>query len=178
MEWEKANSIASVLKWKLSGRCVKIESAGSIRRLKKDVGDIELVAQPRMMSEQIDLFGNKNWQSLLEEYPWKKLGEVIKNGPRYKQIVLKEGITLDLFIVQPPAQWGVIFAIRTGPADFSKWLVTKRENYGALPNDCCVRDGGVYRGGQNKPIPMRREKDFFDFLGMGVNLPSEREARW
>jgi hypothetical protein len=42
-------------------------------------------------------------------------------------------IAIDLFIVLPPAQFGAFFAIRTGTAEFSQWLVTPREKGGAIP---------------------------------------------
>jgi len=102
---------------------------------------------------------------------------LLKNGPRYKQIALPDGINLDLFLVlQPAQQWGVLFAIRTGPADFSKWLVTPRKDGGALPSYCCVQDGVVRNGDTIMPMP--EESDFFDFLGLGWIEPGQRQAGW
>jgi DNA polymerase/3'-5' exonuclease PolX len=84
-------------------------------------------------------------------------------------------IKLDLFIVLPPAQWGVLFAIRTGPADFSHWIVTKRSAGGRLPSNCRVRDGQVFRNGL--PLPMPEEADFLRLLELEGLAPAEREAR-
>jgi len=101
---------------------------------------------------------------------------LLKNGPRYKQIALPEGINLDLFLVLPPAQFGVIMAIRTGPAEFSKWLVTARKDGGALPSNCQVRDGAVWRDGASVPMP--EETDLFNFLGLAWSEPGQRQAGW
>lgn len=102
---------------------------------------------------------------------------LLKNGPRYKQVALPEGINLDLFLVlQPAQQWGVLFAIRTGPAEFSHWLVTPRKDGGALPSNCRVKDGAVWEG--SAIVPMPEESDFFDFLGLGWIEPGQRQAGW
>lgn len=178
MELNRAQDIASIVRSKLASYCEKIEIAGSVRRLKKEVKDIDLVATPKAVMVK-DLFGEQALHyTELDLYPWGELGIVIKNGPRYKQIALTEGIRLDLFIVMPPAQWGMIFVIKTGPADFSRWIVTKQCYGGAMPDDYLVLDGCVYRGEQRDLIPMRTEADFFAFLGLEMVLPSKRKARW
>ncbi len=110
--------------------CEKIETAGSIRRKKPEVKDIEIVALPK---------GTEGERRINRRLKWSEKNssiQMIKNGEKYKQFTLikKNGLELikvDLFIVTPPAQWGVIFLIRTGSAEFSKWIVNirKREFY-------------------------------------------------
>jgi hypothetical protein len=70
-------------------------------------------------------------------------------------------------------QFGVIMVIRTGPADFSKRIVTPRYHRGCLPSDCRVEDGAVWHGDQI--IPMPEEIDFLEFLGLGWVEPKERK---
>jgi hypothetical protein len=82
-------------------------------------------------------------------------------------------INLDLFIVLEPAQWGVIFTIRTGSADFSHNLVKSKSFGGYLPGDCKVHDGGVYK--QGELITMPEEKDFLEFVGLGWIEPEKRQ---
>ena len=167
MKHKEALLIASELVGRFSIFCERIQIAGSLRREKPDVGDIEIVAAPQMVS---DLFGGK--VPVTNGVDWGQYGRVNKSGPRYCQIALPEGINLDLFLVYPPAQWGVIFALRTGPAEFSKWLVTRRNQRGALPSDCQVKDGVVWRRGE--PIPMPEEEDFFKFIGLPILPPVQR----
>jgi hypothetical protein len=109
-----------------------------------------------------------------------------KSGDRYKQLWLKyAGIAVDLFLVLPPAQWGVQAVIRTGPAEFSHWMVTKKSKGGALPDGYIVEDGvvgkrvfslkGEVRG---NAISMPEEIDFLNFCGLGWIEPKDRVARW
>ena len=152
MKLEDALVIAERLKVDLARSCERIEIAGSIRRGKPEVKDIEIVAVPKD-----DLF---EWSLALA------VGDATfkKNGARYKQIILPEGINLDFFLVRPPAQWGVIFLLRTGPAEFSQRAVTQRSKGGLLPSDCKCQDGQIWRG--DKVIPMPEEEDFLRLLGL------------
>ena len=132
-----------------------------MRRSKPAVGDIEIVVMPKD-----DLF----------EFSMPILFDgckFIKNGPRYKQITLPGGINLDLFIVLPPAQWGVIFTLRSGPESFSRKCVTKRSGGGLLPSNCMVRDGQVWQNGE--PLSMPQEEDFLSFIGVADLAPMDRE---
>ena len=114
---------------------------GSIRREKPEVGDIEILAVPRMGPG--DLFTNKraDTDSIIHEL--RKIGSVERSGERYIKVQLgKQGRgiewnkfkrskiaddwpTLDLFLCHFPAQWGTLSAIRTGPAHFSQAVVTR-----------------------------------------------------
>jgi DNA polymerase/3'-5' exonuclease PolX len=181
MEHQKAKAIADRLLSELGPYCERIEIAGSVRRGKPEVHDIEIVAVPKI-TEQRDMFGNVFETGSEIDVAVRQLvqaeARLLKNGPRYKQIALPEpdGINLDLFLVLQPAQFGVLFAIRTGPAEFSKWLVTPRKDGGTLPSYCCVKDGTVLAGDTIMPMP--EESDFFDFLGLVWIEPGQRQAGW
>lgn len=146
----------------LSPYCERMEVAGSVRRGKQQVKDLEMVIVPKIIPST-DLFGENDGYSAIESAPMDKLGKIMKNGKRYKQIDLG-GIMLDLFIVLPPAQFGVIFLIRVGPAEFSKFMVTPKNKGGALPIDAEVENGAVRQNG--KIILMPEETDFFEFCGI------------
>jgi len=97
----------------------------------------------------------------------------MKGGNRYRQYEFTNSrAQLDLFLVHEPVQWGVAMVLRTGPAKFSKWVVTQRRLGGALPSFARVRDGGVYQG--RKLIEMPQEIDFLNFLGIGYEQPWKR----
>jgi len=150
----------------LAPQCARIEIAGSIRRRKTEVGDIEIVAEPLPI---MDLFGASNGhRDLTLPLP------AIKSGQRYKQYALPEGINLDLFVVLPPAEWGVIFALRTGGAEFSRRLVTAKRHGGYLPSIYIVRDGAVRRRDSGEVVPTPDESDFFALLGLDLIPPQER----
>lgn len=168
----KAENIAGEVVTLLAPMCQRIEIAGSIRRRKPEVGDIEIVAIPRMIPDK-NIFGEVVGEhSALDDLDFTMLGRVIKNGSKYKQVELNGGIGLDLFIVTPPAQWGVLFMIRTGSADFSHRMVTQKNKRGALPSNCKVEHGAVWRNGGI--IPMPEEEDYFKICGMAIVPPEER----
>jgi len=169
----EAEAIANKLIAILAPYCERIEIAGSIRRKKPEVGDIEIVTIPKMFSEN-DLFGAlMGRHSALDDFDYSQIGTLVKGGSRYKQIELTGGISLDLFIVLPPAQWGVIFMIRTGPDTFSKRMVKQINIGGYLPSIYSVKDGVVVHHGGF--IPMPEEKDYFDLCGMMVIPPEQRQ---
>lgn len=75
--------------------------AGSIRREKPEVKDIEICALPRITEEK-DLFGDVVGKKRSNQFcdAVRSLGAILKGSPengRYVQVALKEGISLDLF---------------------------------------------------------------------------------
>jgi DNA polymerase/3'-5' exonuclease PolX len=164
MNYAEALHIAEKLKADLAPYCERIEIAGSVRRKKpENIKDIEIVcipkSEPNLFGESLPIVLYDGLLSLV--FNWD--AEIVKNGPKYKQFALPM-TKLDLFITTPEC-WGVIFAIRTGPADYSKWLVTSQSYGGALPFGYCVKDGRVsYDGVLLQATP--EEDDFFRLLGI------------
>lgn len=111
MEYQKALLIAEKIKLMLVPYCERVEIAGSIRRKKPEVKDIEIVAIPKPYDT--GLFENgiasvvNQWQKVKGDLPCK-----------YTQRILPDGIKLDLFFATKE-NWGYVFAIRTGSADYS-----------------------------------------------------------
>jgi DNA polymerase/3'-5' exonuclease PolX len=178
MELDKAIWIAGEIMDELRPSCERVAVAGSVRRGNPEVKDIEIVVEPFSNVVKVDIFGTKEYQYNIDiiEEELLQLGDLIKNGNKYKQCRLRQGINLDLFIVTYPAQWGVIYTIRTGPPEFSHWIVTPRNKGGALPSYARVKDGAVWTGGTM--IQMSEEKDFFDFLNMAMIPPRNRKPWW
>ena len=186
-EYVKAYTVAEQLAKRLERSCEKLQIAGSLRRRATVVHDIEIVAMPKI-EEMPDLLGETHalrsrlddtLDELVEERVL-KLFPGAKRGPRMKQFAVQPlGIKVDLFIVLPPAQWGTLLAIRTGPAHYSHWLVTRREMGGALPNHLRVKDGAVMTIYGSNVIETPTEQDFFALLGMDkVPDPDSREPEW
>lgn len=181
MQLVEAERIALKLCSDLAPIFERLEVAGSVRRCKPEVKDIELVGIPKFV-DQPSLIKTPGFIPVIpstELNNWSQMGRIIKAGQRYKQIELFAGINLDLFIVLPPAQWGVIMAIRTGPAEFSKWLVTARRYGGALPGHLKVRDGSLWQG--NRMIETSEEDDFFREIGLNdweLLEPAQRKPLW
>lgn len=196
----EALDLASQAMRALSRYCERLELAGSLRRRTQTVGDIELVAVPKKERVQVGLFEDDVQEiSRLDEVIRAYLGTPRTrwalrldragrgaNGPKYKRLTF-DGFGLDLFVCTPPAQWGVIFAIRTGPWLFSKQLVShrnvriddprgiQRPRWGILPDDMKVEHGALWRGGQSTPIPTPEEVHFFEAIGATYREPWERK---
>jgi len=199
MENKRAFGIARWFVNSFQPGCERVAVAGSIRRGKPDVNDIEIVARPilkapRPVFGQKVLFSTPLDQILYELIQNGKLIK-IKGGEKYKQFWIMDGeihvIKLDLFLVTPPAQWGVQMVIRTGPNktdnNFSQWMVTEKSKGGALPNGYIVKEGVVGekialnamgKTGRKGEIEMPEEEDFFRFCGLDWIEPSKRVAGW
>lgn len=166
----EAENLAAALVEKLKPSCQRVEIAGSVRRQKSEIGDIEIVAIPLPC---VDMFGAEMEYHQLDSFDWNEIGRLVKGGHKYKQIELHDtGINLDLFIVTPPAQWGVQFVIRTGAAEFSHRFVTPRNFGGLLPSYLKVKDGAIWN--KDKMVETPEEKDVFDLLGIQWIEPRER----
>jgi DNA polymerase/3'-5' exonuclease PolX len=146
----------------------RIEIAGSLRRGKDDVGDIEIVCIPR---ESVNLLGEAVRNAEQISSALKTSGyKLLKDGEHFKQFFVADGLKCDLFITTPEC-WGVIFTIRTGSAEFSHKLVTQRKYGGYLPSNLNVKDGRVWNGSEALYTP--EEKDLFDLCRMWVE-PKDR----
>lgn len=173
MKLEAARTIA--LEWveRLKPFTTRIEIAGSIRRCKPEVKDIEIVCIPAFDVE-LDLLLFEISVNKLNLYIERSGVILTKNGDRYKQIVTLQDIKIDLFIVLPPSQWGVQFLIRTGSAAYSHRFVTPRKHGGMLPSNMVVKNGCIWLHGQ--PIETPEEEDVYRLIGLPWIPPQERIA--
>jgi len=152
--------------------CARVAIAGSLRRGRSHVGDIEIVA--KVVVERGGLFGDE-LTPLLEpvRHVLSCHGELGKNGTRYIEVldVGGVGVKADVFLVHPPAEWGTILAIRTGPSELSQWAVTRMRRLSRR----CV-DGHVEtKDGERIPTPT--EAAFFRAAGLDCLPPEDRESR-
>lgn len=183
MKWHDVIEQARQLRALLQPSCERVEIAGSLRRLRPMVRDIELVAKPR-----IDPFDRLQMrvaemisQGTLEHGPKSQDGKKAPAGPRYYRLRLPEvDLQLDLFAVLPPADFGVIYTIRTGSAEFSHWLVTE-----ALRKGFQVQEGQLWKWSvtdqaeriqERVRVPCGEEEDLFRALGIEYIHASDRET--
>lgn len=155
---------------KLRPYCERIELAGSLRRKRPYIGDIEIVAIPRL---QRDLFGQLMPASptALDGFLVTRQVPLSKDGTRYKQF--KYGrFTVDLFLQPDPATWGVNFLIRTGSQEFSRAFVTSWHRGGMLPPGFHVAGARLYRRGELLSTP--EEQDVFEAIGRPWVRPEDR----
>lgn len=159
-QYAEAYKIALATLEELKPYCIRAEIAGSIRRKKSEVGDIEIVAIPKPYS--IGLFQSRiasvvnQWEKVKGELPCK-----------YTQRILPSGIKLDLFFAKEE-NWGLVFALRTGSADYSHKVLANawvREGFKS-------EAGYLYREGQRYEVC--EEKDLFRLIGVPYIEPEDR----
>jgi DNA polymerase/3'-5' exonuclease PolX len=178
----EARALADEVVGLLGSVCAAVTVAGSIRRQRPQIGDIELVACPTTRPAGLDLFGEATATvDELDEAARELLRRGVfgtrpdKNGrpavgPKFKCLSYK-GFGLDLFSTTP-TQRGLILLIRTGPASWSHSFVTPRLQGGWLPAGMRVRDGWLLDGGAQ--VPTRTEEDVFRHVGLPYLEPERR----
>jgi DNA polymerase/3'-5' exonuclease PolX len=164
----------------LSPYCQKINIAGSVRRGKERVKDIEIVCLPKTDIHS-DLFGGQS-ETVAVGFveALKTLGTWIKGKPegRYMQIELQEGIKLDLFMPQSHDYYRQL-TIRTGSSDFAHHTIaaawTKRgwvgTEFGLRKKSECEWNSGARKyivkvANPTLPPIWESEVEFFDWLGV------------
>lgn len=193
MKLETAQKIAVAICYKLQPFCSRINIAGSVRRKKPEVKDIEIVCLPELVEIGMpDLFGGSKRTEIHSEFVYMTceiLGKVLKGQPtgRYMQIELPEGVNLDLFMPQV-SDYFRQYAIRTGSADYSAkviaagwvkagWVGTEA---GLRRADECrrVADSKWECTANNPTLPpiWESEQDFFQFIGVEWIAPEKRNV--
>lgn len=165
---EIANHIVDAI----SPYCERVEIAGSLRRKRPMVGDIEIVALPLLSA---DLFGEPlpDAPTPLDRFLEQKRVRFVKNGARYKQFQYGK-FTVDLFLPESAAHWGAVYFIRTGSHDFNMWVMTQQQKRAGVQ----FKDGRLYDW-QMRPLVTPEETDVFEALGMAFVPPEDRDGdRW
>lgn len=179
IELSEARIIANKVREHIAPAMDRIEIAGSIRREKPVVGDIELVALVADREKLLKLIsdvGQTIKPSVPGVIPWTP-----KPDSRYIRVRLAEGMNLDLFIATQE-NWGGLFLMRTGSASGSDGNAFN----GFVPG-CFARWKKLSGGGRmtevmptmpdGTQLPVYEEQDFFDLLEMDFVPPAERTAR-
>ncbi|MCC6454465.1 MAG: hypothetical protein IT328_05940 [Caldilineaceae bacterium] len=166
-------TIARGIVERLQPACHRIEIAGSLRRKRPLVGDIEIVAVPILHT---NLFGEPLDTSEVDQLLSHLPITLHKNGAKYKQLSffgsLGNVYTVDLFLQPDPATWAVNFLLRTGSADFSHKMVTPKSQGGYKPDGYLVRDARVWHNGAAIDTP--EERAIFTLWGMDYIEPEDR----
>lgn len=187
MQLKKAQAIAHEIKQLLLPYCVpgRFHVAGSVRRGKAEVKDIEIVCQP-LIHQYHDMFGEAHSYVRNKDFVYyaNNLGTCIKGNAkhgRYQQILLPEGINLDLFMPDATDYFRQL-TIRTGSAEYvvvEIAKVWKRKGWCGSDrgfrkvSDCIehiTQDGKIkwicVNDAPELPPVWQSEEEFFDWLGV------------
>lgn len=158
------------------------EFAGSLRRECNECSDIEHVIIPKMgqIQKPDQMFAVPCFNllfdrldELVEAGAISKAtygeSQVTRWGEKSRSFLCGAGYRHEVYSATPD-NWGVVMAIRTGPWQLSKHLVTeiKKRNH-------TVKDGSqVFPIGRDEPISVKTEKEFFELCGVPFREPKER----
>jgi DNA polymerase/3'-5' exonuclease PolX len=163
----EALNIANDIVAKLAPHCEQIEVAGSIRRRRPTIGDIEIVCVPLPYNPS-PLF-RSGIATVVEQ--WRKVrGEL---PCRYTQRLHPSGMTVDLFMVDPRG-FGLQLAIRTGSAEWSHQVLATawlRAGYNSIK-------GVMHSKNTGRPVPTPTERELFDLIGLPWVEPQDREVSY
>ena len=175
--YREAITTATHLLKELEGTCVRAQIVGSLRRLRPEVNDIDIITIPEFSFEETaTLFGDTVEQNLLDlrlaglcngdQYMMQS------NGPKIKRLLIKTSGTLvpvDIYIASE-STWWTLLLIRTGSRNHNIALARRAlEKHMVLKAD---GTGLLTAGGDI--IPISSEEDIFRHLNLSFCSPEER----
>ena len=161
----EALAVAEEIKSKLEVHCERIEIAGSIRRQREMVGDIELVAVPTRPTDLLGEFVH-GVPTALDAFFAGANFKPDKDGDRYKAFNYGSW-KVDLYT--PTAdRWGLRLLVSTGSRAFNVWVIEalRSRNYRMV--------GGQIVDGLSRPVPTPEEQDVFRLLELPFIEPTDR----
>lgn len=172
MKLHDAYKLAEKIKGILAPCCERIEIAGSIRRARPEVNDIDIVLLPRGSDAADEL------RAILRKCA------VVKDGPQNVVVRAKTGEQIDVRFAHgeiknlfdiTPSNWGAQLLCWTGSKEHNIYL-----------NECAQKMGLMLRAGhalvahpdtpQEKVIASATEEEIFKALGLPFIPPVQREV--
>ncbi|MCD6539165.1 MAG: DNA polymerase/3'-5' exonuclease PolX [Candidatus Omnitrophica bacterium] len=140
----------------------KIEPAGSLRRRKETVKDIDILIVSSKPSKVMDNFVNLP-----------NVKEVLAKGETKSSVISRQNIQVDLRVVEN-ASFGSALLYFTGSKNFNISLRTY-----ALKKNYKINEYGVFKVEKNreKRVAGKTEEEIFRLFGMDYILPTLREDR-
>lgn len=154
MKIRRAEELAYEVYQHLQPYCSKFGVAGSIRRRKPEVKDIDIVlipSNPELLSQEISL-----------------LGPLVLNGEKVKRVIYQD-IQVDIYYATPET-WASLLLIRTGSKENNIRLasIAKRKGW-----KLCVSGHGLFDENGDR-IAGDNEESVYQALGIPYEEPWER----
>lgn len=137
---------------------IKISPAGSLRRMKETVRDLDILVTSRKPEAIMNAFVNLP-----------NVGEVISHGPTKSSIVTKDNIQVDIRVV-PQEDYGAALLYFTGSKEHN---VKLREM--AAKKGLKINEYGVFDVKTNKRLAGNSEKEIYNLFKMDYIEPELRE---
>ncbi|MCL4459158.1 MAG: DNA polymerase/3'-5' exonuclease PolX [Chloroflexi bacterium] len=153
-----AEEVASLMRGCLAVR--QIDPAGSIRRMRQTIGDIDLLAASE---------GPERVMEFLVSLPMVK--EVIARGSTKSSILTYDNLQIDLRVVEPDS-YGAALQYFTGSKSHNIALRELAQRKGLK-----ISEYGIFEEASGKRLGGEKEEDIYRLLGMSYIPPELRENR-
>lgn len=140
--------------------CERCAHAGSLRRMRETIGDIDILVAAERAAPFMDA---------LAELPY--TAEVIAHGEKKTSIRTTKGLQVDLRVL-PPASWGAGLQYFTGAKAHN---IRTREI--AVRKGLKLSEYGLFRAKNGRKITSENEEDIYARLGLPWIPPTLREDR-
>ncbi|HVW66641.1 MAG TPA: DNA polymerase/3'-5' exonuclease PolX [Candidatus Peribacteraceae bacterium] len=143
--------------------CTKVEVAGSVRRRKETIGDIDILVASKKPTQVMDVFCN-----------YDDVEAVVAKGPTKSSVRLKSGLNADLRVVDENV-FGAAWHYFTGSKDHN--VHVRRIG---LEKGFTISEYGVYKGTakeKGKLLASKTEEDVYKAVGLPYIEPELREDR-
>jgi DNA polymerase (family 10) len=134
------------------------EIAGSLRRGKEVVKDLDLIASSKKPKEVMKLFVSSP-----------KVEKVVNHGETKSSVILTGGIPCDLRVI-PPESWATALAHFTGSKEHN---IALRQR--AIDRGLHLSEWGLLKGKSKTPLKLKDEKELHKALGLAFIPPELRE---
>jgi DNA polymerase (family X) len=161
LDLKEAERLADKLKASVENQCDRIEVAGSIRRQKNKVHDIDFVVVTK---------NDADWQKISDKLKHLKAKSNCSGNSVIKAFLPCQNSLFQVdFYRAKPSTFGIHLLVRTGSADHNMWLAGYAISKGMRIrySEGLIKEGRVFAG--------ETEKGVFEALGLPYPLPPERE---
>ncbi len=181
MKITQATFLAEKVLLALYPYCTGLKIAGSIRREKTEVNDIDIVAIPKCIDKPGPLGGTVH---LTESQVWlERIPSVLSKAGLILEVSGQELIRcsipypdglfqVDVYRARPET-WGVILLVRTGSKEHNVKLCTLARSKGLKLS---ASEGIVTQEGFGDVIASKTEEEIFAALGLAFVEPKDREV--
>lgn len=156
--WARPIALDIIERIKKNARVSEIEPAGSLRRWKETVKDIDILA---VSNDPKAVMNALMHLSLVRE--------VVMHGPTKSSVIIQDDMQVDLRVVERES-YGAALAYFTGGKAHN---IRLREM--AAGKGLKINEYGIFREGDNKRLGGEREEDIYGTLGMQYVPPEMRE---
>lgn len=136
----------------------RIDIAGSLRRMRETIGDIDILVISKSAGPIMDAFTSMD-----------SVADVVAKGDTKSSVLLRSGIQVDLRIL-PQASYGAALHYFTGSKDHNVVIRDRGKRMGLK-----VSEYGVFDTRSEKRIAGKTEKEVFKAVGLPFIAPELRE---